>query len=196
MRKMEKWVDVKGYEGLYQISDKGRVLAQDRVVRTGKGKYTRTRKGGMLKPQENSSGYFRVQLVDKEGKRERLFVHRLVALHFVENTDPSTNTVVNHLDANPHNNRADNLEWTTMKGNSDHAVSLGHLKKTDDWKKNIKVGKKNATPVIGTNIKTGEEIRFEYMNDCKEQGFEPSCVHGCCQGQRKTHKGYYWRYSE
>lgn len=194
MRIVEIWVDIKGYEGLYEISNMGNVRARDRYRNWKRGK--RLVKGRMLKLQDNSQGYLRAYLTDRNGVKRKVFVHRLVALHFVENECPEVYTIVNHLDANPHNNRAYNLEWTTMKGNSDHAVSLGHLKKTDDWKKNIKAGKKNATPVIGTNIKTGEEIRFEYMNDCKEQGFEPSCVHGCCQGQRKTHKGYYWRYSE
>ena len=191
---MEKWIDVVGYESLYQVSDKGRVRSKDRVIKTTD--FSRVKKGKVLKQIDNSRGYLRVQLVDADGGRRRVFVHRLVAFHFVENADPAINTVVNHLDANPHNNRADNLEWTTAKGNSEHASMLGHLAKNEKWKRKIKEGKKNRTAVIGTNQKTGEELRFGCMNDCRMFGFQPSCVHRCCRGKQMSHKGYRWRYAE
>lgn len=194
MRKVEKWIDVVGYESLYQVSDKGRVRSKDRAIKTTE--FSRVKKGKVLKQIDNSRGYLRVQLVDADGSRQRVFVHRLVAFHFVENADPAVNTVVNHLDANPHNNRADNLEWTTAKGNSEHASMLGHLAKNEKWKRKIKEGKKNRTAVIGTNRKTGEELRFDYMNDCRVFGFQPSCVHRCCRGKQMSHKGYRWRYAE
>ena len=194
MRKVEKWIDVVGYESLYQVSDKGRVRSKDRAIKTTE--FSRVKRGKVLKQIDNSRGYLRVQLVDADGSRRRVFVHRLVAFHFVENADPATNTVVNHLDANPHNNRADNLERTTAKGNSEHASMLGHLAKDEKWKRKIKEGKKNRTAVIGTNQKTGEELRFGCMNDCRMFGFQPSCVHRCCRGKQMSHKGYRWRYAE
>ena len=193
-RKVEKWVYIRGYEGLYKISSKGRIFSEDRAVWYGK--YKRVIHGKILKPKENSRGYLRIQLTDRYGKRERHFVHRLVAMHFVLNPDPVMCRVVNHIDANPKNNYADNLEWTTCKGNMAHAKSLGHMDRTEKWLQNLRAAhEENGKSVVGTSVETGEEIFFVCLNDCKKEGFQPSCVCSCCQGKRRTHAGYTWRYA-
>lgn len=71
-----------------------------------------------VKPQPNGKGYLRVQIAKKF-----YFVHRLVAEKFVPN--PENKPQVNHKDGNKLNNKAENLEWTTNKGNREHAVKTG-----------------------------------------------------------------------
>lgn len=192
---MEVWKDIRGYEGIYVISSHGRVSSLNRVQKDRNGRAVRY-KGKMLIPQPNSRGYLRVQL-KAEGTTEVFFVHRLVALHFVENPFPSCCSIVNHIDSDHLNNRADNLEWTTIYGNIQHAIARGRMERTKEWLQHLReANEKNGKSVIGTSIKTGETISFTCLNDCKAAGFEPSCVCNCCQGTRKSHKGYTWRYTE
>ena len=173
------FVPITDWEDSYYISNFGNVYS----VKSKK----------LLKPTENSQGYFRVLLQDK-GKKKKFFVHRLVAEHFVLKDD-AMKTIVNHLDCNIHNNKYDNLEWTTMKGNYEHSQKLGRYERTTEWLKNLRRYKeKVGKSVIATNIATKEQIRFICLNDCKNQGFEPSCVCECCKGKRKTHKGYEFKY--
>ncbi len=98
----EKWKEIKGYEGLYEVSDRG-------VVRNAKGK--------MMKQTQTWNGYMRVGLY-KDGKPRQFSVHRLVAVAFVENPDGLP--MVNHKDENRANNRAENLEWCTSKYNNNY----------------------------------------------------------------------------
>lgn len=105
---MEMWKDIIGFEGVYQISNKGQVKSLDREQENTKGNIIHY-KGKILKQSPNSQGYLRVELKTKN-KSERWFVHRLVALHFVNNPAPDIYTVVNHLDSNSLNNASDNLD--------------------------------------------------------------------------------------
>ena len=101
----EQWRDIDGYEGVYQVSDLGRVRSL---------KFGKTR---MLKGTKNSDGYLFVDLL-RGGKRTRksISVHRLVAQTFVPNDDESK-TVVNHKNEIRTDNRAVNLEWCTTQYN-------------------------------------------------------------------------------
>lgn len=191
----EVWKDVKGYEGLYQVSNCGVVKSKDRCKRNNGG--VMLLKGREIKPQANSNGYLRVQLVSAKGDIKRCFIHRLVAEHFVENHCPELYEVVNHIDGNCLNNNANNLEWTTQKGNIRHAIKNGRMKRTKEWLLHLREANElKGTPVIGVNIKTQEKIYFACLNDCKNKGFQPSCVCHCCKGMRKTHKGYKWKYAK
>lgn len=179
---------------MYVVSSHGRVASLNRTQKDKNGRAVRY-KGKMLIPQPNSSGYLRVRL-KRGGAEETVFVHRLVALHFVENHNPDCYSVVHHLDSDHLNNRADNLEWTTIGGNNKYAIESGQMVRTKEWLQHLReTNEKNGKSVIGTNIKTGETISFACLNDCKAAGFQPSCVCNCCQGTRKSHKGYTWRYA-
>lgn len=190
----EVWKDVIGYEEFYQVSNFGNIRSKDRYKRNNNG--VMLLKGRILKPLPNNRGYLRITLNDNKSKKH-FFVHRLVALHFVDNPAPDTNNVVNHIDSNYLNNSANNLEWTTTRGNMQHAIAKGRMKRTSEWLRHLReTNEKNGTPVVGVNIKTNEKIYFACLNDCRSKGFQPSCVCNCCKGIRKTHKGFEWRYAK
>lgn len=189
----EMWRPVTGYEDHYEVSNLGKVRSLSGVVKRGSGYYWKN--GRVLRQQVNNHGYLYVYL--RFGGCKKFYVHRLVAEAFVANNDPAKNAVVNHIDFNPTNNKADNLEWTTDKGNVHHSIRAGRYKRTDAWLKHLRrYNEKNGRTVIGTDMKTGTEVMFKCLNDCRSAGFEPSCVCDCCKGKRKTHKGYTWRYSD
>lgn len=100
----EQWRQIDGYDGLYEVSDFGRVRSL---------KFGKTR---VLRSYKDKDGYLKVNLW-KDGKRKPFSVHRLVASTFIHNDDESKNQV-NHKDENKQNNRASNLEWCTAQYNS------------------------------------------------------------------------------
>ena len=110
----EEWKDIKGYEGLYRISNFGKVESVEREVNQGKYGKTRIAGGSQMSPTDNGNGYLIVGLRNDQ-RRKNHYVHRLVAEHFVENE--SGLPCVNHKDYDIRNNRADNLEWCTQKQN-------------------------------------------------------------------------------
>lgn len=191
---MEIWKSVIGYDNAYQISNLGRVRSLDRIDVDCHGKKQK-RKGKLIKQSENSKGYLRVHL-GYRGKKEVRFVHRMVAEAFVTNSDPDINDTVNHLDCNPKNNKYDNLEWTTRKGNSQYAVLKGRMNRTEVWLEHLhKAQEKYYKAVAAYDRKTGELISiFKSVNECKKFGYQPSCVCDCCKGKRATHKGLIWKY--
>lgn len=142
---MEQWKDVKGYEGIYEVSDHGR-------VKTKKGKTTHSVRHGervwkerFLKQKTDRGGYKRVTLW-KEKKPKTCLVHRLVADAFIEN--PHDEPMVNHKDVNPSNNKVENLEWCDSKHNVNHAFDNGLM---------------YSIEIVLKNQKTGEEKRFRSM---------------------------------
>ena len=102
---MEIWKDIEGYEGLYQVSNQGRVKSLD---------YHCTGKERTLK-QQITRGYYQVRLC-KNGEQKFYRVHRLVAKAFVSGYKDGY--VVNHIDENKTNNHYTNLEWVTYRENS------------------------------------------------------------------------------
>lgn len=116
----EVWKDVKGYEGVYQISNKGNVKALKKTVWNGYAYWERPEK--MLKPRRSSDGYFMVTL-RKNGKSYNKRVNRLVAEAFVPN--PKKLEVAHHIDNDITNNNAENLEWVSHAENSRKAVEDG-----------------------------------------------------------------------
>lgn len=115
----EIWKDIKGYEGMYQCSNLGRIQSLDRYVyeHTGKRQF---RKGQIMKQRLNPNGYLQVPL-NKNGKRKMLSVHIVVAqAFFVPNNSAD---IVNHKDGNKQNNKANNLEWISYSENNKHAYS-------------------------------------------------------------------------
>lgn len=115
----EIFKDIEGYEGLYQISNLGRVKSLCRVVTTTDGRI-RTLKEKILSLGLNTYGYNYLGLC-KGGKRKFITIHRLVADTFIPN--PDNKPQVNHINGIKTDNTIDNLEWTTAKENMRHAVN-------------------------------------------------------------------------
>lgn len=109
---MEKWKDIKGFEGFYQISNLGKVRSLDRVINK------REFKGTELKPLIGYGGYYSIQL-RKHVKKTVYYIHRLVAEHFIEKKEGKS--IINHIDENKFNNCFDNLEWVNISENCIHS---------------------------------------------------------------------------
>lgn len=105
---MEIWRDVVGYEGVYEVSDYGRVRSKEKYLK-----------------QTNSKGYKSVTLKKDENRRQYR-VHRLVGFAFIPN--PDNKPYINHIDGVKDNNKVENLEWCTQKENIRHAIDTGLMK--------------------------------------------------------------------
>lgn len=118
---MEVWKDISGYEGMYQVSNQGRVKSLARLTHFKNGKKPRQEKERVLKPVKHQKGYLKAQL-RKNDKLKSYFIHRLVAEAFIPN--PLGKEQVNHKDGDKSNNFTDNLEWTTQSENLKHSYHV------------------------------------------------------------------------
>ena len=110
---MEEWRDIKGFEGLYQVSNLGRVKKLNY-----RGKENREK---ILKGVPDKDGYLRIHL-HKYNKSKTKRIHRLVAECFIEN--PNNYPMINHIDENKQNNNVENLEWCTTKYNNTYGMRI------------------------------------------------------------------------
>ena len=170
----EEWRDIKGYKGLYQVSNTGKVKSLN---------YRKTGKEGILKAYDNGHGYLFVVL-SKEGNREQPLVHVLVATAFLDNADNLPE--VNHKDENKQNNHMENLEWCSHSYNNTY---------NDKAKK---VGKKLSKPVYSIDKESGLITYWESAKEAgKVLGIDQGNITRCCKGKRyKSVGGYYWHYAE
>ena len=134
---MEEWKDIEGYEGLYQVSNLGRVKSLVRETpftnRWGQ-RVTRTRKEMIMRPKEQTNGYLTICL--RNCGTKWISVHRLVAQAFVEN--PDNKPQIDHIDGNKHNNCVENLHWVTAAENSANPLWVEHSKNiTDETKQKM-----------------------------------------------------------
>lgn len=119
---MEEWKDIKGYEGLYQVSNEGRVFS--------------IRKNKLLSPVKNKkSGYIQVSL-----NKNTHLVHRLVAEAFIPNTE--NKPVVDHINTIRTDNRIENLRWVTQKENNNNPITKKKYSESKMGEKNPVYGKK------------------------------------------------------
>ena len=121
----EIWKPISGYEGVYEVSNLGRVRSCDRIVVCNDGRKYK-RKGKVLRQSYDANKYYKVALC-KNGKQKNFSVHRLVAQAFIPN--PENKLTVNHKNGDKLDNRVENLEWATREENMQHAYDNG-LKKS------------------------------------------------------------------
>jgi len=176
----EIWKDVEGYEGYYQVSNKGRLRSLDRVT-CGK-KY----RGKILHDKgERKTGYV-IDTLCREGIKKCTRRHRLVAEAFLDREDGKTE--VNHLDGNKGNNCVDNLEWVSPRANKVHAWKTGLTKKPPYRQESRSVLQIRDGVVLkeyDSLKEAGESSNVSAADICK-----------CCAGKRKTAGGFVWRYKE
>ena len=171
----EVWRDVKGYEGLYQVSNMGRVKSLGRKDRFG-----RVIKERILEPAVTHNGYLRVGL-HVDGKRKMLRVHRLVCEAFHEN--PDNKSEVNHVNEDKTDNRACNLEWSTRTENCNHGS------------RNERVAKALSKP-SGQFSLDGKLIKV-WQSACEvrgQTGFDQGYVGAVARGKFKQAYGFIWKY--
>lgn len=162
---MEKWAPVNGYNGLYSVSDSGKVKSLSKLIKHPKGGFRRI-KERMMKVCA-ASGYQMVSLYDTEGIRKVVTVHRLVANAFIKH-DASLD-YVNHIDGNKLNNTASNLEWCSQRENITHSNNsrsrssrfpgVSWNKHNQSWRTQIKV---NGESVLIGYFKTEQDAGSAY----------------------------------
>lgn len=121
----ERWKDIDGYEGMYQVSDRGRVKSLN---------YRCTGREGFLSQAVAKIGY-PVVVLCKDKIQKMYYVHRLVAKAFLDN--PQRKPEVNHIDGNKENNFVENLEWATYAENQRHACKTGLADIESGWKASV-----------------------------------------------------------
>ena len=126
----EIWKDIKGFEGMYQVSNLGRVRSVDRFDSIG-----RLQKGNIKAIRDNGKGYKVVQMY-KDNKPKICYIHRLVATAFIDN--PDNKPEVHHIDSDRSNNKLENLQWVTSKENNNFPEHIESMKKNPNWLKNSK----------------------------------------------------------
>ena len=175
------------YEGLYRVSNLGRILSLN---------YLNTGKPGLMTPFEVGAGYLGVTL-SKNGKYKTCYVHRLIAETFLPN--PDNLPEVNHKDEDKTNNfvflnedgtvnkKKSNLEWKNHRDNCNHGT------------RNERVAKANTNGKLSKRVLqlslSGELIReWESTAECGRNGFDYSAVAKCCRGELPHYKGFRWEY--
>lgn len=168
----EIWKDIEGYEGLYQVSNLGRVKSLDRIDCRGQ-----HREPKFMKARPTKQGYLRVGLW-KNGKVKTVSIHRLVAEAFI-----SKNFTVNHKDGNKSNNTVDNLEWMTQKENNIHAYETGLKSQGEQWF-NSKFSKEQVIEIRKNYIPFSEEYGKNAL--AKKYNVAPSTIYNIVT--KKTYK--------
>ena len=184
----EQWrtavYDGEVYEGLYKVSNFGKILSLN---------YLNTGKPGLMTPFEVGAGYLGVTL-SKNREYKQCYVHRLIAEAFLPN--PDNLPEVNHKDEDKTNNfvflnedgtvnkKKSNLEWKNHRDNCNHGT------------RNERVAKAQSKPVLQFTL-NGEFVReWPSTMECERNGFSSGNVSACCRGERKTAYGYIWKYKE
>lgn len=186
---MEIWKDIKGYEGLYQVSnlDKVKSIEKDIIrVRNGKEIITHIPEK-ILFQWKNSKGYLSVAIGSKQS-RKLYKVHRLVAEAFIPN--PDNLPQVNHIDEDKSNNKVENLEWCTNRYNCNYGTYNFRLSEKLKGRKAFWLTK----AVIQYSM-NGEFIReFESIRDAaKAVKSSPANISMCCKGIYSSCKGFKWK---
>lgn len=156
----EIWKDIKGYEGLYQVSDMGRVKSLSRKINSAIQPSKSRLKIETILTQTRAFKYLKVMLANNKVNKV-YFVHRLVCSAFMLN--PDNLEQINHKDGNKYNNRLDNLEWCSRSDNAKHSFKLGLSYQARA--KRIKVIKDNVHLItFGTILTTAKCTNVDRRN--------------------------------
>lgn len=181
---VEFWKDINDYEGLYQVSNLGRVKSLTRILKDG-----RKWEEKIIKPGNNGHGYLQVNL-HKNGKQKNFFIHRLVAEAFIPN--PDNLPYVNHKDEDKTNNLVSNIEWCTHEYNINYGTRNERASKTMSGVYNTKKSK-----TVLQLRKNGSLVRvWPSASEVERQlQFNQGSISKCCLGERHSAYGYKWCYA-
>lgn len=180
----EIWKDIAGYEGLYKVSNTGKVKSLN---------YNHTGKEKIMKPGKNTKGYLYVNLY-KNSEIKSFKVHRLVAAAFINNPDNKPH--IDHINTIRDDNRVENLHWVTQKENVNNPISIKRL--LDNSPTAGKFGKDNfSSKSVCQYSLDGKFIRKWncIMDVQRELGFSNGNISNCCLGKQKTSYGYIWKHA-
>lgn len=170
----ETWKDVENFEGLYRISNLGRIYSLTRDV--------------YMKGKCNNRKYRQITLTNNK-KQHYFLLHRLVAMHFIDN--PQNLPQVNHIDEDKENNAVDNLEWCTNLYNCQHGTRNTRVRNSEGY---IKALEERKRKVIGLSVNSDVEIKLNGIINAKMLGFLPGKIIDCCQGKCEIYRGFKWEY--
>lgn len=181
--KSEIWKPVKGYEGLYEVSNLGRVKSLERVVNSHPAGCKRTLPEKIRIGHINKKlGYVMIGL-SVNNVSEQVYIHRLVAEAFIPN--PNNLPMINHKDEDKTNNSLENLEWCTAKYNMSYSNVFGQAKN------------KNSKPVRQYDYDGNLIKEYASSNEAARAiGIEGYCIAYCCQGRIGSVKGFLWKYAD
>ena len=174
---MEFWRDIRGFEGIYQVSDLGNVRSLN---------YHKTGEVSEIKQKLDRGGYRTVHLRNGVGNGKFLKVHRLVADAFIENPFPEKWDQVNHIDEDKTNNRVENLEWCDYEYNNNYGTKNQRISIS---KTNGKTSKKVLCVETGEIFPSANEVT-------RLKGYSQGNISSCCRGEMKSAYGYHWKYIE
>ncbi|KKN42124.1 hypothetical protein LCGC14_0716280 [marine sediment metagenome] len=179
----EIWKDIKGYEGLYQVSDLGEIKSLDRVIYS-KFRSIQTFKGRILRKLIHNNGYVSIML-SKKGITKRFIIHRIVAKSFILNLQNKKE--VNHKNLIKGDNRAENLEWVTPKENMKHAD-----KNIDLYQKgSLNKRSKSCIQISLDGLLVG---MYGSRNEAfRKTGVNAAHISDVISGNRKMAGGYKWQ---
>ena len=192
---IEEWRPVIGYEGLYEVSNLGKIKSLN---------YNHTKQEKILRQVKMKNGYLYVNLY-KNAKMKLCRIHKLVANAFLEN--PNNYTCVNHKDEDKTNNCVDNLEWCDHKYNVNFGTGIKRRVTNTDYKARTnkidykaisekQINDPNKSKKVYQYDKQGNLIKiWESANECKRNGFNQGHVSACCRNESKSHKGFKWSYT-
>lgn len=163
----ENWLPIEGYEGLYEVSDLGRV---------------RNRRGIIMKLHDNGHGYFTVGLY-KNGKAKHLYIHRLVATAYIPN--PDNLPQVNHKNEDKTDNRVENLEWCTGKYNMNYGTLRDRLSliQTNN--------PKSSEKVVQLDLNGNYISEYPSMKEAgRVTGIITQEIQACCKSKLRKCHGY------
>jgi hypothetical protein len=187
---MENWKDIQGFEGLYQISDMGRVKSIERAVTCGKGR--RVVKERIKRPGMQNKGYVVYNLFKNSKCCPRL-LHALIAKHFIDN--PNNYPEVNHLNGIKTDNRIENLEWVTYSMNIKHAYDTGLRKRRSPSAGKLGADNHLSKPIAQYDLSGNLIKEWPCSKEVwRATGLNHHCIRRCANGTVKTAYGFTWKF--
>ena len=170
MKNNEIWKDIEGYDGMYQVSNQGRVKS----FKNGK---------EIILSSGTTKKNYKFVILSKNDIRKNFQVHRLVAIAFIPN--PQNLPMINHKDENPSNNNVTNLEWCDAKYNNIYGT------------RTQRQAEKLSKPVLQFT-KSGEFVReWKSTNDIQRNlGYSQGNISSCCTGRYKSAYRFIWKYKD